>query len=101
MSDYIFETEDENIVYIPGVPRRLDEVNVKINGNQWAFHKSDPDKKWPSNPHGDSKYTKLNPYDGSIWDKTTKKQIATLSKKQLARLQAELKAHKDFSYLVF
>lgn len=101
MTDFIFETNDGDITYIPGVLRRLDEVTLKINGMQWRFHKNDPDKIWPSDPHGDSKYEKLNPYDGSVWDKSTKKHVANLSKKQLLRLQSELKASKEFSHLVF
>ncbi|MBQ8481996.1 MAG: hypothetical protein IJ532_05630 [Alphaproteobacteria bacterium] len=100
-NNYIFITNEQDIEYFSNIKKRLDEVVIKNNGKQWTFHKSDPDKIWPSDPHGDSKYEKLNPYDGTIWDKSTKQCIGQLSKRQLIRLQNELKSHKDFSHISF
>src|SRR5258708_37167361 len=42
--------ELEASILPPGVPRRLDEVKVKVRGEGWCIHKKDLDP-FPSSPH--------------------------------------------------
>ena len=76
----------------PGV-QRLDERTVKAGGERIRVHKSDADH-WPSDLHGhvlDRPRTKVDAYDGGIYDTGTRQRIGTMGKKDLRKLQDGLR----------
>jgi hypothetical protein len=80
---------DESI--IPnGLPRKLTEVTVRANGEQWRIHQNDDDP-FPSNPHAHnlSSGLKLRLGTGELYDKTrnTKKKV---SRQNLEVIRARL-----------
>lgn len=73
--------------------QRLDERTVKAGGQRIRVHKSDADP-WPSDLHGhvlDRPRTKVDAYDGGIYDTGTRKRVGTMGKKDLRKLQDELR----------
>jgi hypothetical protein len=90
---------------LPLIPREKffrvceeEEFQLKLGGYIWRIHKSDPDKIWPSNPHGDGvdAKVKVSIVDGRIFDRNTKKQVGRLKEKELINLRKEA-ASRGFS----
>lgn len=65
----------------------LQTVKYVLGGKRWRIHDNDPDG-WPSRPHGDELggRHKLDVIEGIIYNRTTRKQVGKLSKKELYRL---------------
>lgn len=95
-ADYVFETSASEVKFVSGL-QTLEEKSVNAGGDKWVFHKTDVDP-WPSMLHGHSGRKKLDALTGKIYDVNTRQQVGQLSKKPLARLQNELRGHKDFPH---
>lgn len=91
------ETPESEIAQEFPVAQTLLEKLVKRDGYIWAFHKADVDH-WPSLLHGHDydKCLKLDALTGDIYDTGTRQLCKTLSRKELLRVQKELRRSADF-----
>jgi hypothetical protein len=95
--DLFIETPEDCIAEVFAVERFLIERTVKQGNYLWRFNKNDPDP-WPSLFHGHEydRGLKLDVITGDIFDEGTRKRCSTLKRKNLRRVQDELRASKDF-----
>jgi hypothetical protein len=74
-------------------PELLEEQTARVKGNVIRVHMNDPDN-WPSDLHGhllNRAGQKVDIYTGNIFDIQSRKQIGALGKKDLARVQTDLR----------
>jgi len=74
-----------------GVPKRLDEEEIKHKGEIWVIHKNDADPL-PSNPHGHNKSTgyKLHLGNGQLFSNKNKPLNEKISKKYLIAIREKV-----------
>lgn len=79
--------EFEQTIIPLNVPQRLDEVTLRVSGEQWRIHKYDADP-FPSQPHAHNLATgfKLDLSNGRLYDGSRDTSFA-IRRKDLIRLR--------------
>lgn len=88
---------DADSIESPGITQMmLLEKELKAGGYTWIFHKSDADP-WPSPVHGhDYEHgLVLDAVTGKIYQVSNRKEVGTLKKKKLVKLQQDIKGNED------
>lgn len=96
--DLTITTGEDSLTDPLPVLRFLTEKEIRAGGYVWNFHKSDADN-WPSALHGhDYEHRlKLDVLTGHIYDAVNRQHYASLKKRELAIVRAQLRASKDFA----
>lgn len=90
------ETSKDNLVHVKNSNETKISLIVKLNGEQWQFHKNDADP-WPSELHGHYQHLVLDAITGKVYDSVTRNYCYTLKPKELETIQKRLLSSKDFA----
>lgn len=90
------ETSKDNLVHVKNSNETKMSFIVKLNGEQWQFHKNDADP-WPSKLHGHHAHFVLDAITGKVYDSVTRDFCYVMRQKELDKVQARLLSSKDFA----